>query len=191
MLNELWQLVVSSIEFLWPFKIVHEWERALYIANGHVVIPWRWVAMDRDLRTPMESKELQPGLYFRLPFFTDVHCVAVSWNYVDSKRLDLTLKDGRTASFEAVAKVRTVDVVAAYVGYYDFDIDIVAAFRAAISETLVEAEPERFDAGKRGRLLGTSLLRATREAIGPIGHECESVQVTTFVLQPKVFRLLQ
>jgi regulator of protease activity HflC (stomatin/prohibitin superfamily) len=191
MLNELWQLVVNSIEFLWPFKIVNQWERALYLVNGHVVVPWRWVACDRDLRTPMTSKELPPGLYLRLPFFTDVHSAAISWNYVESHRLDLTLKDGRTASFEAVAKMRLVDIYGAYVGYYDFDVDIVAAFRAAISETLVTADPERFEPERRGRLLGTSLLQATRAAVAPIGHEVESVQVTTFVLQPKVFRLLQ
>lgn len=188
MLNDLWQLVVQFASFLWPFHTVNEWERALYLFNGRVVTPWRWVGFSLK---PQVGRELKPGLYLVFPYFAKVHSVAVSWNYVDTKRLDLTLKDGRTLTCEAVAKVRVVDLYAAYVGYYDYDIDIVAAFRAAVSETLVSAEADRFEPDKRGRLLGTSLLRAIREVGTGMGHEVESVQVTTFVLQPKVIRLLQ
>ena len=172
MLNDLWQVIVQFAEFLWPFHTVNQWERALYLFNGRVITPWRWVAFSR---TALTSRELPPGLYLVFPYFAKVHSVTVAWNYVDSKRLDLTLKDGKTLSCEAIAKVRVVDLYAAYIGYYDYDVDIVDALRAAISETLVKADPERFEPEKRGRMLGGSLLNAVREAATAMGHECESV----------------
>lgn len=188
MLNDLWQLVVQFASFLWPFHTVNEWERALYLFNGRVVTPWRWVGFSPRAQS---GRELPPGLYLVFPYFAKIHSVAVSWNYVETKRLDLTLKDGRTLTCEAVAKARVIDLYAAYIGYYDYDIDLAAAFRAAVSETLVTADAERFEPEKRGRLLGTSLLRSLRDVASTMGHEVESVQVTTFVLQPKVLRLLQ
>jgi regulator of protease activity HflC (stomatin/prohibitin superfamily) len=180
--------IVSVIGYLWPFKLVGPWERGLYLVFGRIVTPWRWVGF--SLR-PLNDHELPSGMYLCLPFFTEVHQVAISYDYVKSGRLDLTLKDGRILTCAAVAKARIVDLKQAYIAYHDYEVDRVSAFQAAISETLVEADPDRFEAGKRGRLLGSSLLKAVREAFEGIGHEVESVQVTTFVLQPKVFRLLQ
>jgi len=188
MLNDLWQLVVQFAEFLWPFRIISQWERALYLVNGRVVIPWRWVAFRWQA---LDSQELPPGLYLVFPFFATIHQVAIAWDYVDSGRLDLTLKTGEALSCEAVAKMRVVDLYKAYVGFHDYEIDRRAMLKAAISETLVEADAERFESGKRGRLLGSSLLKAVRDGASDLGHEVESVQVTTFVLKPKVFRLLQ
>lgn len=187
MLSDFLHTILGFIEYLWPLKVVHAWERGLYLVNGRVVQPWGWVAFRWRA---LEGVELGPGVYLALPFFTSVHQVAVSWDYVDSGRLDLTLKSGDVLSCEATAKMRVVDLQAAYIGFHDYEHDRTSALRAAISETLVEAGADRFEPGKRGRLLGGSLLNAVREAAGQLGHEVELVQVTTFVLRARVLRLL-
>lgn len=187
MLNDLWQLVVQFAEFLWPFRVVSQWERGLYLVNGRVVTPWCVVGFWKR----QVGQELLPGLYLVFPYFATVHQVAISWDYVDSGRLDLTLKTAQALSCEAVAKMRVVDLYRAYINFHDYELDRKAMLRAAISETLVEADAERFESGRRGRLLGGSLLATVRAGAAEIGHEVESVQVTTFVLNPKVFRLLQ
>jgi regulator of protease activity HflC (stomatin/prohibitin superfamily) len=187
MLADFLKGLVQFAEFLWPIKPVRQFERGLYVWCGVIIRPPSWAILTG---TVLEDEVLGPGLYLALPFFGDVHAVSQAWDFVESGRLDLTLKDGRTLSCEVVAKMRVTGPRAAWVEYEDYTVDRRKMLRAAVSEVLQEAEPDRFAPDRRGRLLGGSLLAGVRKGAEPMGHEVESVQVTTFVLNPRTFRLL-
>lgn len=173
MFADLVSAVVQIIGFLWPFRIVEQWERGLYTFCGRIA-----------------GKELAPGLYPVVPWFCDVKEIPMSWDYVESGRLDLTLRDGRTLSGEAVAQMRVVDLRKAWVAFHDYEVDRRKMLRAVVSELLQEADPERFEPSRRGRLLGSSLLKAVQEGAAPIGCEVYAVQMTTFILGARSYRLL-
>lgn len=173
MLTELLNTLAQFAEFLWPFRVVHQWKLGIFIFCGRAT-----------------RIGLKPGIYPVVPWFMDVDQVTVAWDYVESGRLDISLKDGRSLSCEVIAKMRVADVGKAWIDFHDYQKDRRLMLRAAVAETLTEADPERFEPERRGRLLGGSLLKAVQSGGAPIGLEIESVQVTTFILQPKVVRLL-
>lgn len=172
MFADLVSAIVQVVQFIWPLRIVNQWERGLYTIFGRI----KW--------------EVGPGIYPVVPWFCEVHEIPTSWDYVESGRLDLTLKDGRLLSCEAIAKMRVVELQKAWVAFHDYEVDRRKMLKAVVSELLQEADPERFEPGRRGRLLGSSLLKAVQDGAAPIGVECESVRVTTFVLGARTYRLL-
>lgn len=186
MLSDFLHTLIEFLAYLWPASIVGQWERGVYLCGGRNVKPWRWVALGRVF----EGAALPPGVYLKAPWLCEVHAVKMTWDFVESGRFDVILKDGRIASVEVLAKMRVTDPLTAWLEFGDFEIDRARMLRATAAETLSEADPERFTPEKRGRLLGSSLLKAVREAGASMGHEVEAVQVTTFILQPKVLRLL-
>lgn len=179
---------LEALAYFWPLRIVHAWEAGLYIVNGTPVRPWRIVRWSRG--PSPDGVILRPGLYFTIPWFVDVHTVGLAWDAVESGRIDLVLKDDRVLSCAVVAQMRVSDPQAAYIGFQDYGVDRIALLRAAVADTLAAADAERFTSDRRGRLLGQSLLAAVQDMARAMGHEVRSVQVTTFVLQPRVFRLL-
>ena len=187
MLADFLKTLIQFIEFLWPLKVVRQWESGLYMWCGKIITPWRILAF--RLR-PLPGVDLGPGIYLTLPFFGDVHAVSLAWDFVESGRFDVTLKDNRQLSCEVVAQMRVVDPRAAWLGFDDYSIDRRKMLRAVASEMLQEAEPERFAPERRGRLLGASLLGAIRSGAEPLGHEVASVRVPTFILGSRTLRLL-
>lgn len=173
MLGDFLRSLVDFASYLWPFAIVHQWERGIYFIFGRP-----------------KFGLLQPGLYPKIPWFTDVHPIGVTWSYVKTGRLDLVLKDDRILSCDVTAKMRVIDPLRAYLEYHDFEHDAVLMLEAVASETLTEADAERFTAARRGRLLGGSMLKAVQDGASSIGYEVESVQFTTFILNAKTVRLL-
>jgi regulator of protease activity HflC (stomatin/prohibitin superfamily) len=178
----------DTVVYFWPFCLVHQWEAGIYLVNGVPVRPWKYVRLSKG--SSGDGLVCKPGLYLKLPWFTDMHCVGLAWDAVESGRIDLVARDNKTISCAVVAQMRVNDPVLAYTEYGNYDVDRVALLRAAVADTLATAESERFDPDRRGRLLGQSLLAAVQALGKRIGHEVDSVQVTTFVLQPKVLRLL-
>lgn len=174
MFAELVNLLISVCQFIWPFRMVEQWERGVKTSFGRIT-----------------DTQVSPGVYFVIPWFMDVKEIPGSWDYVESGRMDLTLKDGRTLSCEATAKMRVVDFGKAWADFHDYETDRHRMLRAVVSELLQEADPERFEPARRGRLLGGSLLKAVQDGAAPIGCEVESVQMTTFVVGHRTFRLLQ
>lgn len=187
-MDKLWQVITESVKYLWPFVIVHQWELGIYTVFGRYVQPWR--IMGFRLRHAL-PKVLKPGLYIRIPFFTQLKEVTIAWDFVESGRLDVTLRDDRALTFEFTALARIVDPELAYFGFHDFEADLKKALRAAVADFLMSEDTERFLPERRGRLLGKSLLLAAQKAAAKVGHEVEEVSVVTFVLQPRIFRLLQ
>lgn len=173
MLADLLNTLVQIAAYIWPFRIINQWERGLYTIFGRIYF-----------------RELGPGLYPVIPWFCDVKEIPVSWDYVESGRLDLIIKDGRTLSCEIIAKMRVVQLQVAWVAFHDYEIDRRKMLRAVVSTALREADAERFEPARRGRLLGSSLLKAVQDGAAPIGCEVETVDVTTFILGARTYRLI-
>lgn len=184
------QTLFNALAYFWPFRIVNQWEKGLYIVNGTVVRPWRIMRWSRGPVNTDGSDLCDPGLYLTIPWFVVMHEVNMCWDVVNSERLDVVLKDNRTLTVSVVAMMRVTDPVAAYLGFQDYSADRVGLLRATVADELSSAESERFAPDRRGMLLGRTLLAAVQKMGKRIGHEVEDVQVTSFILQPKALRLL-
>lgn len=171
MFSDFLHLILQFVEFLWPFKIVHQWEKGVYLVGGRV---WRVVG---------------PGLYVKIPWFIDLHEISMVWSQVGTARSDITMKDGRLISFAAVVNYRVTDPVAAFTVVHDHEHAMLHLVTGVLAEKLAEIEPDRIEANKRGRL-NTSLQEWVRQEAAEFGMEVQWVRFTTFVINPKTFRVL-
>ena len=121
-MGELVRLVIDCIAYIWPCRIVKQWERGGYMVCG------KW------------KKEVGPGLYLVLPFFTDVHAVSIAGSRVGTGRQDLTLFDGSTLSYTATVWAQVVDVRAAVCDVNNYDQTTQEDLMSALSDELAELD---------------------------------------------------
>lgn len=172
MIGELLQILLSIIEFIWPFHIVHQWERARFYMFGR-----------------MYFGECEPGLYFFIPWFTRFINVEYAPKPIATPRQDITLKDGRFLSFAAAAMMRVNDSNLALNSvevYHDVLNTLMTKF---LAQEMVEADAERFAPDRRKRLF-TSLEQKLAAEANKVGIELKELGFTTFVLAPRAYRLL-
>lgn len=163
--------LLDSLQFLWPFKIVKAWERAIYYEGGKPI------------------KELGPGLWLYLPWFTAIYDVTVVPDLCQTPRLDITLADGVMLTFQAEADYQITDINAAVNTVCDYHHRVTKLLAGVLSETLGEKESTDLAAGVRGRLL-TTIHQRTNKETQPFGASIRRVWFTTFVLRPRTFRVL-
>ena len=171
MLSDFLHTLLDFISYLWPLVIVKRWENGLFLVRGKV---WRVVP---------------PGLYFRFPWFMECHMVSLAWSPVVTGRHDITTKDDRTLSFEAQSFVRVVDVEKSAVVVHDYETAMTSLLSSVLTERLAEVEPDRLAPDKRGRL-NTSLTAWVEREAAEFGVEVKWVRFTSFVVAPRVYRLL-
>lgn len=171
MLNDLWNIILQSIEFLWPAHIVSQWDESLHLRFGK------------------RKRKVGPGGYFKIPWVDHYHDVSVAEWPVETGRLDLTTKDGRMLHCSAIAMTKVVDVDVASIKLHDYEHSASRLLGSALASALAGVDPERFAPEKR-KGLGRTLDREVQEAFAPYGMHVESVDFTTFVLNPKTFLLL-
>lgn len=172
MIGELLQLLVSVIEFIWPFKIIHQWERARFYCFGR-----------------MYFGELGPGLYPFLPWFMEIIPVEDAYIPIMTHRQDITLKDDRVLSFAAAAQLRVIDsdlALNSVEHYHDTAKLLIASF---LAQEMVEADAERFAPPRRKRLFNSLEAGLATEA-AKFGVELKDLSFTSFVLAPRAYRLL-
>ena len=171
MLSDFLHTLAEFIGYLWPFAIVHQWENGLYLVFGRV---WKVVG---------------PGIYTKVPFFFDVHPTTTAWDPYTTPVCDVTTKDNRTLSFAVTFSVRVVDLRTAVVNVHDFDTMVRSAVQGKVSEELASVDPVRFEPEKRNALNRYLKLKVEQE-VADVGLELQWLMFTTFVLNPKMFRLL-
>lgn len=173
MIAELARLLADWIQFLWPFRIVKQWERGGYYICGRF---WR---------------EVGPGFPWPvIPWFMEVITTPIAKAIVGTPRLDITLRDGSTLSFAASATCRVVDFDKAMNSVDDVRETMQELLAAVLAEKLSEVDADRLDPERRGRLLAT-LRGAVASAAAEFGVEVSELRFTTFVLNVRTFRLLQ
>jgi regulator of protease activity HflC (stomatin/prohibitin superfamily) len=165
------RLILDSIQFVWPFRRVQKWERALYMVCG------RWVC------------EIGPGVYPILWFFCEVHAISVADALCGTPRLDITLSDGTIASFQAICTARVIDVRKAVLSIDDYATTTQELLGAVLSDRLAQVDRDRLSPEKRGRLISDLRRWVADEAAG-YGVEIDKVRFSSFVLNVKAHRLL-
>jgi hypothetical protein len=170
-LGDFLRIVLDSLQFLWPFRIVRQWERAGYYVRGRF-----W-------------KTIGPGVYPLVPWFMDIHTVSVVPAILTTPRLDITIKDGSVVSFQVSATVRVANLDLAVNGVDNYTETTQELVAAVVAEKLAEVDSDRLSPEKRGRLLSDLKKWAVMEA-EQYGIEVQKLRFTTFVSRPKVFRLL-
>lgn len=170
-MGDLIRALVEIVQFLWPLRTVHTWERAGYYVCG------KW------------WKEVGPGLKVVVPWFTHVETVSVAQALAGTGREDITLKDGSTLSFSAMATLRVVDVYKALnevEHYHDSTQELIGSY---LADKLAEVDPDRLTPEKRARLFG-DLRRGLAAEAAEFGVEITKLRFTSLVTKVRTYRLL-
>jgi regulator of protease activity HflC (stomatin/prohibitin superfamily) len=170
-LSDFLRLLLDVIEFIWPLKRIEQYESGVYFKFGR-----KW-------------KEVGPGIHWRLPWFIEVHNVSMAWSIVETGRKDITTKDGRTLSFAASTMHRVVDAAKSVINIHDYENGMHTILGSVLAEKLASVDPERFGPDKRARL-NTDLKNWVMEEAAEIGVEIKWVRFTSFVINPRTYRLL-
>lgn len=163
--------LVELVAFLWPFRMVKQWERAGYYVNG------RW------------KKELGPGVYPVIWWFQEVWEVSVAEEIVTGRRQDITLSDGTLLSFVAAATIRVVDVRAALNDVQAYKETAVEAVEGVLADRLASVDVGRLEWSKRARL-AADLRRWVQDELTRYGVEVTNLRFMTFVTNARAYRLI-
>lgn len=170
-MTDLLRLFVEIARFIWPFRIVHQWERAGYYVCGHW---WR---------------ECGPGLKPVIPWFCDVMSVSIAPALVGTGREDVTLSDGSILSYSAMATLRVVDVRCALNDVDDYHESTQELIRSFISEQFALVDTARLQPDKRKAYI-KKLQTDLAEEAASFGVEISKLRFPSFVLNVRAFRLL-
>jgi regulator of protease activity HflC (stomatin/prohibitin superfamily) len=165
--NDLLQLVISIVTYLWPFRIVKSWERAVYRVNGKVLRSTRWWCSGA------------PGLKLVLPFFCEVDSHLVVPDPLSLPRQSLTLRDGRSLICQALMTMVVDDVVLAVEEVSGFIISAQEVAAGKIAERLMTAQPAELEPDNRGRLLG-GLKQSINAELKKFGCRCIDLTFVQF-----------
>lgn len=165
------RLLLDSIAYLWPLRVVKQWERAGYYAFG------RW------------QREVGPGVWPVVPWFCEVYEVSVAEEIVNTPKQDVTLSDGTLLVFSASATIAVVDVKAALNAVQEYDKTAAEAVEAVLAERLAQVNAERLAWESRGRLFA-DLRRWVQDELTPYGVELRKLRFRSFVVRAKAHRLI-
>ncbi len=171
-MSDLLRLILDSIGFLWPFRIVRTWERGGYYWFG------RW------------WREVGAGVYPIIPWFSEIREISIVPAIVSTGRQDITLADGTLLSFTASATVRVVDLNLAVNSVDSFMETTQELLSAVLADRLARVKGDKLDPENR-----TALLRSLRDSVASeaatFGIEISKVRFTTFITNTPTLRLLQ
>jgi hypothetical protein len=170
-MTDLLRLVGEWITYLWLFRRVRLFERALYTVCGR----WQW--------------EVGPGIWPVVPWFCEVDAESMAFGTVQTPRIDITAMDGTMVTLQASADVRVVNLRLAVNNVDAYMETTQEKLTVVIATKLAEVDAARLQPEKRARLL-SDLRKWTDTEVGRFGVEVSDLGFTTFVVNPKPFRLL-
>lgn len=170
-MTDLFRLLVDVAAYLWPFRIVWQWEAGAYYIAGRFVFP------------------VPAGVWPVVPFFFDVKSVNVVPDVLSTEEQTIELQGGGTLTFTASVRLKVVDANRALNNVVDYEENAVEDVAAVLAETLADMPEERFDPEKRRGLLRKCLLEVNK-ALGEYGVEAEKVRFTNFIRNIRAFRLI-
>lgn len=165
--------IVSSLDFLWPFKQVQEWE------NGNIYLFGRYI------------RTVGPGQYVVLPWFMKLVEVTMVPSVEYTRLQTITMRDQRQLTFRASLTLRVEDAGKAINGVERYQETVKELAGGILAEELATADPARFDPhrGRRDRLL--ELLRDQIDAhTQEWGVRVLAVRFPDFAIGLKTYRLL-
>lgn len=172
--------LIDIFQYIWPFRIVRSYQGCVYRRNGLVVSAVRW--------SPYWFPMTGPGLYVIVPFFCDAEAFDVQPDPLTLPRQTITLRDGRSLTFQALMTMEVDDVVQAIeavAGYVKSAQEIAAG---KIANRLMIATREELDADNRGRLLG-GMKQSVNAELGQFGCRCTALSFVQFVFEARTYRI--
>jgi len=169
--GDLLRVILDAIQYIWPFRLVREWERANFYVCGRY---WR---------------EVGPGVYPVVPWFMDVHAASVAPGIVSTHRQDITLADGTMLSFSASAWAQVTSMNLAVNRVDDYTQTVREIVEAVLADKFAAVDVERLATDKRARLL-SDCRRWIQDECAPFGIEVSKLRLTSFVTRLRAHRLL-
>ncbi len=170
-MGELLRLFLESIQFLWPLRLVEQWEAGGYYIFG------RW------------HRLLAPGMYPIIPWFCDVKTISIAEAIIGTGRQDITLGDGTVLSFAATATVKVTDPFLALNSVDDYQETTKELLSSVLAEKLAAVDAERILPDKRKRLMSDLRAWVAEEGLA-YGIEFRKVRFTSFLTNVKTHRHL-
>ena len=169
-MGEFVRLFLDSIAYLWPFRIVMEWERANYYICGRF-----W-------------KTMKPGLKIVLPFFTEIRSeTSVPMVFVTPMQ-SIMLKDGGTLTFSATITLTVEDLNKAFNKVETWASTSTELASGILAEKLADTDSGKFDPENRGRLIGGCKV-TLGNALAEYGVKVHALRFNNFVKNMRVYRL--
>lgn len=171
MIGDLFSRLLDSLAFIWPLKIVDQWERAGVYAGG------KW------------KEEVGAGMHLLCPWYHHLEPVSIAPELVGTGRQDITLSDGRTLSFSAVATLRVTDVNRALNSIGSYKESTQELIGSYLAEQLADADADRLSPARRGRFFA-GLVKGLAAEASEMGVEVTKLRFTSFVVNVRTVRLL-
>lgn len=165
------ELLLKLVELLWPLRIVAEYEHGCVYRCGKYV------------------RTVGPGCYFVIPWFWSILEINRSRGIISTGRQDITTKDAGTLSYSATAPIWVKDAAVALNEVDEVRETAQELFTSVLSERLADVDANRLTPESRGRLV-SDLQRWANEEARVFGLEFGRVRFTSFLRDPKTFRLL-
>lgn len=173
------RVILDSISYLWPFRLVQEYERGVYYFCGKRVVIPRWLG----------GPDCRPGIpWIVLPFFCEVKTITVVRDTIVTPIQSITIRDGSILTFSASAQIEVDSADAAYNKVNSYAQTVSEDLAAVLAEKLAEVEPERLAPEVRGRLIG-ACKQSVGAAVGVYGVRVLSIRFNNFVRNARVYRL--
>jgi regulator of protease activity HflC (stomatin/prohibitin superfamily) len=166
------QTLIEVIKYIWPFRIVHQWERGVYYVFGRCV------------------GTVPAFVWPIIPYFCDVKPTSVVPGIISTPLLTITTKDGKgTVTFSAAATVRVADPRKAW-NNVDTVAETVREMLAAVTaHELSLVDPGRLDGDSRRRLI-TSMIGWLNSEMDFMGCEVSALRFTNFVVNMRAYRFM-
>lgn len=173
------RIILDSISYLWPFRIVEQYERGIYVVAGRRVRVPAWLG----------GPDCKPGIPWPIiPFFTDVHTVTVVRATLTTPLQTVTCVDGSTLTFSASAQVEVADANLAFNAVETWKDTAAEDIAAILAEKLSEVEAARLAPESRSRLVGDCRRSLTMQ-VRDYGIAILSLRFNNFVRNVRVYRL--
>lgn len=173
-MTDILRLLVDCASYIWPFRIVHQWERGCYYIFGKHI----WT--------------VGAGIYPVIPFFMDVKEISVVYQVIDLPLQSITVQtaDSKTEvlTFSANVGISIFDAGLAFNAIDDYRNTVRKSCAGHLAEKLSTMDANRLTVEARGRLLAA--LRTTLNTeFRPYGIQVDDLRFTDYVPSAPVYRL--
>jgi regulator of protease activity HflC (stomatin/prohibitin superfamily) len=169
-MTDLVRLLVEIWGYIWPLKIVWQWERGAFYMEGRY---WR---------------DVGPGCYPIIPFLWEIKTEGVVSQTHVTPLQTITTKDGGTLTFSASIKLRVVSLGRAFGEVLNWDETALEDASAALADTLSDVDIPKLDPENRRRLLRTCTAALNKE-LNVYGLEIDRFRFNNYVRNMRVYRL--
>lgn len=176
-MGEFLRILLDSITYLWPLRIVKEYERGVFYCFGRV------------LRTKFFLFSSAPGVKLVLPFFCELKSYSVVEQVFTLPRQPIRLRDGKTITLRGVVVCEIDDIYAAELNVSNYTESTHEIAMCTIADYISEFTAEDIESKSRRRILSTLKDRIQKD-VAHYGFKVSRVSFSQFLLPQRVYHLI-